>query len=164
MERTQLRPYGHEGRARPSRARVYDAPGCVTGLCARRLGRASPGHRLSLRGKLNGSSGSAPRADFAMRGFAISPLILLRIASAASLSNVLLIMIDDYTLLHSRMVNLAHVPMLLDTRRMNLGATLTTGLGLRRTRILSAGDLPCSPSAARRLRDLYRNISAPSRT
>jgi hypothetical protein len=49
---------------------------------------------------------------------------------AASSFNVLLVMIDDYTLLHLRMVNLTHVPMLLNTRRINLGATLTAGIGM----------------------------------
>ena len=65
-----------------------------------------------------------------MRGFAISSLIPLRIVFATSLFDVLLVMIDGYTLIHLRMVNLAHAPMLLGTRRMNLGATLTTGLGM----------------------------------
>ena len=70
---------------------------------------------------MNGSSGSAPRADSAMRGFAISFLIPLRIASAAFLFKVLLSMIDHCTLLIRRVVNLAHIRMFLDTRRMNLG-------------------------------------------
>ena len=65
-----------------------------------------------------------------MRGFAISSLVPLRIVFATSLFDVLLVMIDGYTLIHLRMVNLAHAPMLLGTRRMNLGATLTTGLGM----------------------------------
>ena len=69
---------------------------------------------------MSDSSGSAPRADFAIRGFAISSLIPLRIASAASLFKVLLCMIDHCTLLIRRVVNLAHVPMLLDARRMKL--------------------------------------------
>jgi hypothetical protein len=51
-----------------------------------------------------------------MRGFAISSLIPLRTASAASLFKLFLGMIDHCTLLIRVMVNRAHAPMLLSTQ------------------------------------------------
>lgn len=130
----------------------------------RRPGRASPGHRLSLRGKVSGSSASAPRADCAMRGLAISSLIPLRMAFAASLSKVLLVMIDDCTLLYWRMVNPAHAPMLLGDQTHEFGAALNGSGQLWTIPTSSAEDQPCGPSTAHRLCDLHRNTSECSRT
>ena len=87
-------------------------------------------------------SGSAPRADFAMRGLAISFLIPPRMASAASLFKVLLRMIDHCMLLIRGMVNWAHAPMFLGTQTHELEGYVSGQArdDCEHTRILSAGD------------------------
>jgi hypothetical protein len=53
-------------------------------------------------------SGSAIRADFAIRGFAISSSTLPRVAFSDSLFEFFLAIIDDCTFLERRMVNSGH--------------------------------------------------------
>src|ERR1017187_2946380 len=93
-------------------------------------------------------SGSTIRADFAIRGFAISSLISLRVAFSASLLEFLLTMIDDCTFLERRTVNSGHASIFKILGQMQLASSSRCSRQLRALRlcpISGISDLGNSP-------------------